>query len=151
MRCALPDALCKASDQHKPAAADLGQLSEAHGAVKGFGFRRIVRCKLDLPHVFVLLQNGAKQRGADALALIFREHQKILHEHDGLAVADHTDQAQKLRALICGQRQQRTIKAAPQRLRLLGVGRPADAGIQTQNFVLALFSVFLDLHGNASF
>ena len=56
-----------------------------------------------------------------------------------LAVADHADQAQKLRALICGQRQQRTIKAAPQRLRPLGAGRPADAGIQTKNFVLAIF------------
>lgn len=74
----------------------------------------------------VSVQNGLYQRGADALSLMFGEHQNVLHKYNGVTVANDTDKPHELPAFVCGQNQQRVLKPVSQSLFAVRIGCPAD-------------------------
>ena len=134
------------SGPHEPAAAEFGEVGEAEGFVKGYGFRRIVRGQQELPDIGIAVKHGLEQRCADALTLLLRGNEKVLHENDGSAVADDPDEPDQHVVLIRRQNEQRVLKAALQRGQILCVGRPADGGIQRPDLVFFVCFVFFDLH-----
>ena len=107
---------------------------------------RVVRHELELPDVRKSLHHCAQQRRADAEALILRKNEQVLHEYDGLTVANGTGKADKRFPFIGSQRQQGLFKSAPQRVGCIRVGRSADGRIQRQDIFLAIGPIFDDLH-----
>ena len=137
----------QASVPHESAAAEGGEVGEAEGFVKGYGFGCVVRGQQELPDVGIAVEHGLEQRCADALTLLLRGNEKVLHENDGGAVADSAYEPDQLSVLIRCQNEQRVLKAALQRGQILCVGRPADGGIQGLDLVFLVFFIFFDLHG----
>ena len=137
----------RASVPHESAAAEGGEVGEAEGFVKGYGFGCVVRGQQELPDVGIAVEHGLEQRCADALTLLLRGNEKVLHENDGGAVADSAYEPDQLSVLIRCQNEQRVLKAALQRGQILCVGRPADGGIQGLDLVFLVFFIFFDLHG----
>ena len=137
----------QASVPHESAAAEGGEVGEAEGFVKGYGFGRVVRYQQELPDIGVAAKHGLEQRRADALTLLLRGNEKVLHENDGGTVADSAYEPDQLSVLIRCQNEQRVLKAALQRGQILCVGRPADGGIQGLDLVFLVFFIFFDLHG----
>ena len=137
----------QASVPHESAAAEGGEVGEAEGFVKGYGFGCVVRGQQELPDVGIAVEHGLEQRCADALPLLLRGNQNVLYENNGGAVADSAYEPDQLSVLIRCQNEQRVLKAALQRRQILCVGRPADGGIQRPDLVFLVFFIFFDLHG----
>ena len=135
------------SAPHEPAAAELGKFGETERFVKGYCFGRVVRCQQELPDIGIAVKHCLEQRRADALPLLLRGDQNVLHENNGGAVADDPDESDQLAALIRRQNEQRILKAALQRGQILRIGRPADGGIQSLDLVFLVFFIFFDLRG----
>ena len=100
-------------DFHKSTAADFGHFPKAHRQIKCNGLRRIIRCKFYLAHMAELVQNCPQESRSDALSLMLWEYQDILHKHDGIAIANSSDDAKKLIAIVSRQRQQGISKSIP--------------------------------------
>ena len=70
---------------YKTDASGFRHFPEANGSVKGDGFRIVIRYKLNLAYHAVSLKNFLKKCGTDSFSLIFRKHQQILYENNGVA------------------------------------------------------------------
>ena len=76
--------------------------------------------------------------------LMLGEHQNVLNEHDGLPVPYRAENAQKFLSLIGGEGEKGVCKPRFQRLGLVGVRRPAHAGVEREDFFLVVDGIVFD-------
>ena len=95
------------SKPYECAAANFGHFPKPQRFVKGNIGGNIIRRKLNLPHVTESFQHSLHQLGADALPLMLRKHQNVLDQHDGMAVANGTDDAQQRLSIVSAEGKKR--------------------------------------------
>lgn len=96
---------------YKTDASGFRHFPEANGSVKGDGFRIVIRYKLNLAYHAVSLKNFLKKCGTDSFSLIFRKHQQILYENNGVAISYSPNDTDKPFSFVRSQCQQRIFKS----------------------------------------
>ena len=134
------------SAAHEAATADFGEFGEPQRFVKGDGSGRVVGDQLHLAHIRIPGEHRTYQRRGDALPLVRRIHQEILDEDDRGSVADRADEPDELISFICRQSQQGMAEPLLQGIGVIRIGRPADGGLEPEDFLLPVFGVFPDFH-----